>query len=102
MARKQNQANLDATTTKSSDDQSPDAEILWDFAFDQMMGLTHYLLQSKVLPLDHVLHVVRSFAQVTQVAGLRQASLPLDFKSLLVACATDVVIDYCKPDGYEA
>ena len=101
MARKQKRPNLD-DTPQNADNQAANAEILWDFAFDQMMGLTHHLLQSKVLPLDHVLHVVRSFAQATQAAGSKQGFIPADLKPLLVACATDVVSDYCKPDAYEA
>jgi hypothetical protein len=75
-------------------------DLLWDFAFEQIVILTNQLLHAKALPLSQVMHVVHLFAYATETASGKQAFHPDGFGETLVQCATDVILDYCQADHH--
>jgi hypothetical protein len=99
MASKQKNAHQKLDTELAHDITVHD-DVLWDFAFDQMVVLTNQLLRAKALPLSQVMHVVHSFAYATEAAGGKQAFHPDGFGETLVQCATDVILEYCQADHH--
>lgn len=60
-----------------------------------LVRMTNYLLQFKVLPLNHVLHVIHALAHAPRIAGCEQSVNPVNLVSELVGCGNDVILDYC-------
>jgi hypothetical protein len=85
------------TGSKSmTDEVTNQDDLLWDFAFDQVTALTNNLLESQVLRLDQIMHVVNAFTNATRTAGYKQSLGRIDLATSLAACATDQIIDYCN------
>ena len=87
------QAHEDTPVVNGLEDQD---DLLWDFVFDQMVGLMGHLLEHQVLNLNQMMHVVRSFALATETAGHYQSFNRDGFASTLVACAMDQISDHCR------
>jgi hypothetical protein len=81
---------------KSAAGKADDYEaVLWDFLFDQVTELTNHLLDSQILRLDQIMHVVQAFVYATRIAGNHKAVVRSDTGPLLGQCATDLIHDYC-------
>ena len=70
-------------------------DLLGDFSSDQMVALVNQLLESKVLPLAHVMHVVRSFAYAAKLSASMQSLDRDDLDAMLIWTATETIHDYC-------
>ena len=71
MASKQKNAHQ-KLETELAQGNTVHGDLLWDFAFEQMVILTNQLLHAKALPLSQVMHVVHSFAYATETASSKQ------------------------------
>jgi hypothetical protein len=87
------QTHKDAPVVNGLEEQD---DLLWDFAFDQMVGLMDHLLEHQVLNLNQMMHVIRSFARATETAGCYQSFNRDEFAETLVACAMNHLFDHCQ------